>query len=101
MGYNVSTSLGTQAHITNPSAGVVDDFSTLDADAVDLSTDSSYAPSNCSFFYIGVRGDNRYPQKTGASEYELTVTIEMHFENFLCSDAHDRDTSDGTERFPS
>merc|ERR1711966_146747 len=87
VGYNVSTSLGTQAHITNPSAGVIDDSSTLDADAVDLSADSSYAPSNCSFFYIGVRGDNRYPQKTGASEYNLLVYTEFEFPNFLCSDS--------------
>merc|ERR1711966_129974 len=101
VGYNVSTSLGTQAHITNPSAGVVDDSSTLDADAVDLSTDSSYAPSNCSFFYIGVRGDNRYPQKTGASEYNLTVYTEFEFPNFLCSDSGALDTSDCTADHPS
>jgi hypothetical protein len=59
VGYNVSSSLGVQAHITNPSSGVTDDTSTRDADAVDLSVDSSYTPSNCSFIYIGVRGDNR------------------------------------------
>jgi len=87
VGYNVSTSLGVQAHITNPSAGVIDDTSTLDANAVDLSTDASYAPSNCSFFYIGVRGDNRYPQKTGASEYNLLVYTEFEFPNFLCADS--------------
>jgi hypothetical protein len=87
VGYNVSSSLGVQAHITNPSSGVTDDTSTRDADAVDLSVDSSYAPSNCSFIYIGVRGDNRYPQKTGASEYNLLVYTEFEFPNFLCSDS--------------
>eukprot|EP00657_Telonema_sp_P-1_P000863 TRINITY_DN1176_c0_g2_i1.p1 TRINITY_DN1176_c0_g2~~TRINITY_DN1176_c0_g2_i1.p1 ORF type:complete len:1751 (-),score=531.36 TRINITY_DN1176_c0_g2_i1:55-5307(-) len=89
VGYNVSTSLGVQAHITNPTMGtsLADDTSTLDADAVGLTTDGSYAPSNCSFFYIGVRGDNRYPQKTGASEYNLVVYTEFEFPNFLCSDS--------------
>jgi len=44
-------------------------------------------PSNCDYWYIGVRGDNRYPQKTGASEYDLIVYTEFDFPNFLCSDA--------------
>merc|ERR1711871_1783797 len=50
-------------------------------------TTSSRAPSNCDYWYIGVRGDNRYPQKTGASEYDLIVYTEFDFPNFLCSDA--------------
>merc|ERR1711959_262229 len=50
-------------------------------------TTSSHAPSNCDYWYIGVRGDNRYPQKTGASEYDLIVYTEFDFPNFLCSDA--------------
>merc|ERR1712159_603726 len=48
---------------------------------------SSHPPSNCDYWYIGVRGDNRYPQKTGASEYDLIVYTEFDFPNFLCSDA--------------
>jgi hypothetical protein len=47
-----------------------------------------HVPSNCDYWYIGVRGDNRYPQKTGASEYDLYVYTEFDFPNFLCSDAH-------------
>merc|ERR1711939_201870 len=47
-----------------------------------------HPPNNCEFWYIGVRGDNRYPQKTGASEYDLYVYTEFDFPNFLCSDAH-------------
>merc|ERR1712188_154583 len=50
-------------------------------------TTSWHAPSNCDYWYIGVRGDNRYPQKTGASEYDLIVYPEFDFPNFLCSDA--------------
>jgi hypothetical protein len=46
-----------------------------------------HPPNNCEFWYIGVRGDNRYPQKTGASEYDLYVYTEFDFPNFLCSDA--------------
>merc|ERR1719409_1811455 len=45
-------------------------------------------PNNCDYWYIGVRGDNRYPQKTGASEYDLYVYTEFDWPNFLCSDAH-------------
>merc|ERR1711865_834397 len=56
-------------------------------DYVDMSGPGDFAPSNCSYFYIGVRGDNRYPQKTGASEYDLLVFTEFEFPNFLCSDA--------------
>jgi len=48
---------------------------------------SNYPPSNCDYWYIGVRGDNRYPQKTGASEYDLYVFTEFDWPNFLCSDA--------------
>jgi len=44
-------------------------------------------PNNCDYWYIGVRGDNRYPQKTGASEYDLYVYTEFDWPNFLCSDA--------------
>merc|ERR1711959_882425 len=66
-----------------------------------MSRVSDFAPSNCSFFYIGVRGDNRYPQKTGASEYDLTVYTEFEFPNFLCSDSGAEDTSDGTETKPA
>jgi hypothetical protein len=44
-------------------------------------------PNNCDYWYIGVRGDNRYPQKTGASEYDLFVYTEFDWPNFLCSDA--------------
>jgi len=44
-------------------------------------------PSNCDYWYIGVRGDNRYPQKTGASEYDLFVYTEFDWPNYLCSDA--------------
>merc|ERR1712159_67772 len=47
-----------------------------------------HVPNNCDYWYIGVRGDNRYPQKTGASEYDLYVYTEFDFPNFLCSDAH-------------
>jgi hypothetical protein len=47
----------------------------------------SHGPSNCDYWYIGVRGDNRYPQKTGASEYDLYVYTEFDWPNFLCSDA--------------
>jgi hypothetical protein len=86
VGYNINATLGTQAHITNPSS-LVDDTSTFDADAVSFGTDTSFHPSNCSFFYIGVRGDNRYPQKTGASEYNLLVYTEFEFPNFICADA--------------
>jgi hypothetical protein len=50
-------------------------------------TNHDMAPSNCDYWYIGVRGDNRYPQKTGASEYDLIVYTEFDFPNFLCSDA--------------
>merc|ERR1711988_606817 len=50
-------------------------------------TTSSHGPSNCDYWYIGVRGDNRYPQKTGASEYDLYVYTEFDWPNFLCSDA--------------
>merc|ERR1712054_668623 len=39
-------------------------------------TTSSHGPSNCDYWYIGVRGDNRYPHKTGASEYDLYVYTE-------------------------
>merc|ERR1712139_523042 len=57
-------------------------------------TDNKHAPSNCDYWYIGVRGDNRYPQKTGASEYDLIVYTEFDFPNFLCSDAKsDQDTN--------
>jgi len=48
---------------------------------------SSHVPSNCDYWYIGVRGDNRYPQKTGASEYDLYVYTEFDWPNFVCSDA--------------
>merc|ERR1711881_473527 len=48
---------------------------------------SSHPPSNCDYWYIGVRGDNRYPQKTGASEFDLYVYTEFDWPNFLCSDA--------------
>lgn len=48
---------------------------------------SEHTPSNCDYWYIGVRGDNRYPQKTGASEYDLYVYTEFDYPNFLCSDA--------------
>jgi len=47
----------------------------------------SHVPNNCDYWYIGVRGDNRYPQKTGASEYDLYVYTEFDWPNFLCSDA--------------
>merc|ERR1719265_631726 len=89
VGYDVAATLGTQAHITNPtsSPALYDDTSTNEQDKVNLATDGSYSPSNCSFIYIGVRGDNRYPQKTGASEYNLLVYTEFEFPNFLCSDS--------------
>merc|ERR1711959_694901 len=48
---------------------------------------NEFVPSNCDYWYIGVRGDNRYPQKTGASEYDLYVYTEFDWPNFLCSDA--------------
>jgi len=32
-------------------------------------------------------GDNRYPQKVGASEYDLIVYTEFEFPNFLCADS--------------
>merc|ERR1711871_1761705 len=51
-------------------------------------TSNEHVPSNCDYWYIGVRGDNRYPQKTGASEYDLYVYTEFDWPNFLCSDAH-------------
>jgi len=98
VGYNVSTTLGDQPHITSPLAGdgLADDTRTFDADAVDLTADDTFAPSNCSYFYIGVRGDNRYPQKTGASEYNLVVFTEFEFPNFLCADASsDTTAADG------
>jgi len=44
-------------------------------------------PANCDYWYIGVRGDNRYPQKTGASEYDLYVYTEFDWPNFVCTDA--------------
>merc|ERR1712159_362842 len=44
-------------------------------------------PRNCDYWYIGVRGDNRYPQKTGASEYDLYVYTEFDWPNFLCDAA--------------
>jgi len=49
---------------------------------------NSHPPANCDKWYISVRGDNRYPQKTGASEYDLVVYTEFFFANFICSDAH-------------
>jgi len=49
---------------------------------------TSLPPANCDYWYIGVRGDNRYPQKTGASEYDLYVITEFDWPNFLCSDAN-------------
>jgi len=48
---------------------------------------NSMVPDNCDYWFIGVRGDNRYPQKTGASEYDLYVYTEFDWPNFLCSDA--------------
>lgn len=51
-------------------------------------------PNNCDYWYIGVRGDNRYPQKTGASEYDLYVYTEFDWPNFLCSDAKSDQTND-------
>merc|ERR1711988_1235669 len=48
---------------------------------------NKHPPSNCDYWYIGVRGDNRYPQKTGASEFDLYVYTEFDFPNFLCTDA--------------
>merc|ERR1711881_710486 len=48
---------------------------------------ANHPPSNCDYWYIGVRGDNRYPQKTGASEFDLYVYTEFDWPNFLCSDA--------------
>merc|ERR1712178_545148 len=48
---------------------------------------ATYPPNNCDYWYIGVRGDNRYPQKTGPSEYDLYVYTEFEWPNFLCSDA--------------
>jgi len=54
-----------------------------------------YSPDNCDFWYIGVRGDNRYPQKTGASEYDLYVYTEFDWPNFLCSDAK---STQGTDK---
>jgi hypothetical protein len=48
---------------------------------------NNMVPNNCDYWYIGVRGDNRYPQKTGASEYDLYVYTEFDWPNFLCSDA--------------
>jgi hypothetical protein len=96
VGYNVSTTLGDQPHISSTLSSVSDDTRTFDADAVDLTADDTYAPSNCSYFYIGVRGDNRYPQKTGASEYNLLVYTEFEFPNFLCADASsDTTATDG------
>jgi len=69
---------------------------------VTMSDESSFAPSNCSFFYVGIRGANRYPQKAGASEYSLLVYTDFEFGDFLCSDAGgDFDTSDGTAANPS
>merc|ERR1712100_90132 len=53
-----------------------------------VGTSNEHVPSNCDYWYIGVRGDNRYPQKTGASEYDLYVYTEFDWPNFLCSDAH-------------
>merc|ERR1711881_81071 len=48
---------------------------------------ANHPPNNCDYWYIGVRGDNRYPQKTGASEYDLYVYTGFDWPNFLCSDA--------------
>jgi len=48
---------------------------------------ANHPPNNCDYWYIGVRGDNRYPQKTGASEFDLYVYTEFDWPNFLCSDA--------------
>jgi len=52
-----------------------------------IGSSEQHAPNNCDYWYIGVRGDNRYPQKTGASEYDLYVYTEFDWPNFLCSDA--------------
>jgi hypothetical protein len=137
VGYNVSSTLGAQAHLVDaynnlkttlqqdnnnannnhamansnptnnahfPSAinGLADNVFGADwEDYTVMSETDDFAPSNCSFFYIGVRGDNRYPQKTGASEYDLTVYTEFEFPNFLCSDSGALDTSDGTETNPA
>merc|ERR1711959_161059 len=48
-------------------------------DNVDLVVKKSAVPTTASYdyWYIGVRGDNRYPQKTGASEYDLYVFTEF------------------------
>jgi len=56
---------------------------------------NTYVPNNCDYWYIGVRGDNRYPQKTGASEYDLFVYTEFDWPNFLCSDA---EAGQGTDK---
>merc|ERR1711959_462248 len=48
---------------------------------------ANHPPANCDYWYIGVRGDNRYPQKTGASEYDLYVYTEFDWPNFVCTDA--------------
>merc|ERR1711959_279499 len=48
---------------------------------------SKHPPNNCDSWFIGVRGDNRYPQKTGASEHDLWVYTEYDYPNFICSDA--------------
>jgi hypothetical protein len=55
-------------------------------------------PQNCDYWYIGVRGDNRYPQKTGASEYDLYVYTEFDWPNFVCSDASSAATNDALGR---
>jgi hypothetical protein len=59
-----------------------------------VGTSSMHPPSNCDYWYIGVRGDNRYPQKTGPSEYDLYVYTEFEWPNFLCSDASPGAASD-------
>jgi hypothetical protein len=55
-------------------------------------------PQNCDYWYIGVRGDNRYPQKTGASEYDLYVYTEFDWPNFVCTDASSAATNDALGR---
>eukprot|EP00741_Cyanophora_paradoxa_P015915 tig00020909_g15365.t1 len=39
---------------------------------------------NCKDWIFGLRGDNRYPQRTGSSEYSFTLYTEFNYPDFLC-----------------
>eukprot|EP00164_Ancoracysta_twista_P001136 GFYU01001489.1.p1 GENE.GFYU01001489.1~~GFYU01001489.1.p1 ORF type:complete len:1483 (-),score=523.62 GFYU01001489.1:409-4482(-) len=47
------------------------------------------AQRRCARWYFGVRGDNKFPQTTGSSEYNIYAFLDFHYSNFRCEDAAD------------